>query len=215
MKGWIPASRYCSPNLKSLLLTFSIFWAFVGSDKFLISLSTCHKDSLLLGEWGPAWVQNPGQPKAAKPITWQNHVVLSTKAAVSPLVSQVSPGCSSDSSPGSCRRPDVYTVQLLLHDPPLSSLFPCACVLSCFSHVQLFATLWTVAHSAPLSMGFSRQEYWSRLPLPSPWNLPNPRIKPTSLISPALRGGFFTTEPPKKPPFPVTQTLTFCPLCCF
>ena len=63
-----------------------------------------------------------------------------------------------------------------------------ACLLSHFSHVQLFATLWTVAHQASLSMGFSRQEYWSGLPFPSPGNLPNP----VSLMSPALAGGFFT-----------------------
>ena len=44
----------------------------------------------------------------------------------------------------------------------------CVCELSRFSHVQLFATLWTIAHQAPLSMGFSRQEYWSGLPFPSP-----------------------------------------------
>ena len=47
---------------------------------------------------------------------------------------------------------------------------------------------------APLSMGFSRQEYWSELPFPSPEDLPDPGIKPTSLISPALAGGFFTTS---------------------
>ena len=52
-----------------------------------------------------------------------------------------------------------------------------------FSHVQLFATLWTVAHQAPLSMGFSRQEYWSELPFPSPGDLSNPGIKPESLTS--------------------------------
>ena len=46
------------------------------------------------------------------------------------------------------------------------------------SHVQLFATSWTVAYWAPLSMGFSRQEYWSRLPFPSPGDLPNPGIEP-------------------------------------
>ena len=49
------------------------------------------------------------------------------------------------------------------------------------SHVQLFATLWTVAHQAPPSMGFSRQEYWSRLPFPSPGALPDPGIEPGSL----------------------------------
>ena len=54
-------------------------------------------------------------------------------------------------------------------------------LLSCFSHVQLSVTLWTVAHQAPLPMGFSRQGYWSRLPCPPPGDLPNPGIKPTSL----------------------------------
>ena len=53
-----------------------------------------------------------------------------------------------------------------------------------------------VASQAPLSMGFPRQEYWSRLPFPSPGDLPDPGIEP---ISPTLAGGFFTTEPPGKP----------------
>ena len=61
------------------------------------------------------------------------------------------------------------------------------------SRVQLFASPWT-AHQAPLSMGFFRQEDWSVLPFPSPGDLPDPRIKPTSLISPALAGVFFTTS---------------------
>ena len=52
-------------------------------------------------------------------------------------------------------------------------------------------TPWTVAHQAPLSMEFSRQEYWSGLPFPSPGHLPKPGIKPASLVSPALAGGFF------------------------
>ena len=72
------------------------------------------------------------------------------------------------------------------------SLLICACVLSHFSHVQLFATPWTVDHEAPLSMGFSRQEYWSGLSFPSPGDLPNQGIQPTSFMSPALAGGFFT-----------------------
>ena len=61
-------------------------------------------------------------------------------------------------------------------------------MLSRFSHVQLFVTLWAVAHQAPLSMGFSRQEYWSGLPCPPPGDLPSPGIKPT------LTGGIFTTS---------------------
>ena len=62
------------------------------------------------------------------------------------------------------------------------------------SHVQLFAAPWTVAHKAPLSMEFSRQEYWSGLPLSTPGALPDPRIKPTSLVflvSTMLAGRFF------------------------
>ena len=51
-------------------------------------------------------------------------------------------------------------------------------MLSHFSHVWFFATQWTIAHQAPLSMGFSRQEYWSRLPFPSPEDLPDPGIEP-------------------------------------
>ena len=68
-----------------------------------------------------------------------------------------------------------------------------------FSKVQLFVTLWTVALLAPLSMGFSRQEYWSGLPSPTLGDLLNPGIEPTSLASPALVGRFFKTVPPGKP----------------
>ena len=67
-------------------------------------------------------------------------------------------------------------------------------VLSFLSCVLLFVTLWTAAHQAPLSMGFSRQEYWSGLPCPPPGDLPNPGIEPVSLMSPALAGRFFTTS---------------------
>ena len=73
------------------------------------------------------------------------------------------------------------------------------CMLSCLSHVQLFATLWTVAHQAPLSMGFFKQEYWNGLSCPPPGDLSHPGIEPTSLMSPALAGRFFTVAPPGKP----------------
>ena len=65
-------------------------------------------------------------------------------------------------------------------------------MLSC---VQLFATLWTVAHQAPLSVEFFRQEYWSGLPFPPPGGLPHPGIE---LTSPALTGSFFTLDLPGK-----------------
>ena len=61
-------------------------------------------------------------------------------------------------------------------------------------YVPICVTSWTVAHQAPLSMQFSRQEYWSALPSPSPGDLPNPGIEPGSLVFPALAGGFFTTS---------------------
>ena len=71
-----------------------------------------------------------------------------------------------------------------------------ACVRAqLFSHVQLFATPWTAARQAPPAMGFPRQEYWRGLPFPSPRDLPNPGIQSASPASPALAGGFFTTEP--------------------
>ena len=79
----------------------------------------------------------------------------------------------------------------------------CICRQMCavcwsFSHVWLFATLWIVAHQAPQSMGFSRQEYLSGLP----WEgrgLPDPETKPASPMSPALQVGSLPTEPPRKP----------------
>ena len=61
------------------------------------------------------------------------------------------------------------------------------------SCIQLFATPWTIAHQVPLSMGFPRLEYWSKLPFPSPGDLPDPRIEPVSLMPPVLAGRFFTT----------------------
>ena len=81
-------------------------------------------------------------------------------------------------------------------DGALCSSVYFVCVLSCFSCVWLFVTPWTVAHQAPLSMEWtdSKQEYWSWLPFPSPGDLPNPRIEPEPLTSPALAGGFFTTS---------------------
>ena len=80
------------------------------------------------------------------------------------------------------------------HNTEVKVLIP-VCVLSHFSHVQLFA-----ARQAPLSTGFPRQEYWSGLPLPfpPPEDLPDPGIEPESPVSPALQAGSFPTEPPRK-----------------
>ena len=80
----------------------------------------------------------------------------------------------------------------------------CVCARACtcayvLSPVRLFVTTWTVAHQAPLSMGFPRQEYWSGLPFPSSEDLPEPGIETVFLVSPALASRFFTTVLPGKP----------------
>ena len=74
------------------------------------------------------------------------------------------------------------------------SLLIVLCMLSCLSHIWLFVTLWTVAHQAPLSIGFSRQGYWSGLPYTPPGDLLDPGIEPKSLTLPALADRFFTTS---------------------
>ena len=79
------------------------------------------------------------------------------------------------------------------------------CELSHFSCVQLFVTLWTVACQAPLSMEFSRQEYWGVLPFPSPGNLPEPVIKHGS---PALQADSLPAELPGKPYLPLVTIKT-------
>ena len=79
------------------------------------------------------------------------------------------------------------------------------------SSIQLFVTPWTVACQAPLSMKFSRQEYWSGLPFPSLGDHPDPGIEPVSLVSSVLAGRFFSTAPPGKPS---AKSLQSCPTLC-
>ena len=83
----------------------------------------------------------------------------------------------------------------------LKSRFTAMTLLRVLSRVRLFAAPLTVVCQAPLPMEFSRQEFWSGVPLPTPRDLLDPGIKPTSLVSPALADRFFTTEPPGKPRF--------------
>ena len=84
-------------------------------------------------------------------------------------------------------------------------------VLSCFSHVRLFVTLWTETHQSPLSMGFSMQEYWNEQPRYSyPGDIPNPGIEPVSFMSPALACEFFTTSATGKPSHPYSRNAHNC-----
>ena len=108
-------------------------------------------------------------------------------------------------SPGDLPDPGIKSPSLALQSDSLPSEPPrnvCACVLSHFSCVPLFATLRTVAHQAPLSMGFSRQESWSALPCPPPGDLPNPGIKP---LSPVLQTDSLPAEPQESPPFTLSS----------
>ena len=75
--------------------------------------------------------------------------------------------------------------------------YMCACMLS-LSVVSNFLQPWTVAHQAPLSVGFSRQEYWSGLPFPPPEDFPSPGVEPVFPAAPMLAGELFTTAPPGK-----------------
>ena len=75
-------------------------------------------------------------------------------------------------------------------------------------------TLRTVANQAPLSMGFARQEYWSGLPCPPPGDLPDPGIKPVSLMSPALAGGFFPISTPWEAPSEVHMRFYYIQVFC-
>ena len=92
----------------------------------------------------------------------------------------------------------MYVIHFLPQDHRISGLedLKVKVKVKPLSLVRLFATPWTVAHQAPLSMGFSRQEYWSGLPFPFPGDLPNPGIKPWS---PALQADALPSEPPGKP----------------
>ena len=81
----------------------------------------------------------------------------------------------------------------------LFTSYGCLCMLNHFSRVHLFAILWTIAHQAPLSMGFPWQEYWSGLPCPPTGDLPDPGIKPASLRALALQAVSLPLVPRGKP----------------
>ena len=95
----------------------------------------------------------------------------------------------------------------------------CVCVCVCIqflSHVRLFVTPWTVAHQAPLSLAFSRQEYWNGLPCPPPGDLTDLGITFMPLLSPALAGRFFTTSATWESPVAAAaaKSLQSCPTLC-
>ena len=136
-------------------------------------------------------------PRAASPLRWGLHPVPLTAPPLCPQASR-----------GPCHRISLSLFQCVLNvKTPISlhNLYlirgshpqPCSSVLwvKSLSRVRFFATPWTIASQAPLSMGFSRQEYWSGLPFPSPGDLSNPGIKPRS---PALQADTLFSKPTGK-----------------
>ena len=103
-----------------------------------------------------------------------------------------------NTGPSTDQTVQLFITQAMYPTDQHTRLLLCAQLLS---RVRLFATPWAIAHQVPLSMVFSRQEDWSELRFPPPGYLPNSGIDPVSPASPALAGGFFTTEPPGKPNF--------------
>ena len=89
--------------------------------------------------------------------------------------------------------------------------YVCACVFSGFSHARLFATRWTVARQASLSLGISRPEYWSGLPFPPLGDLPNPGIEPVSAVSPALQANSLPLRHWESPCILIAFPHLFCP----
>ena len=129
--------------------------------------------------------------KGNPPIEWNiKKKKKSGEKGGSNLVNSLNSG-SSLWSPGSDSNPCYPTLPPLIHEP-INSLLHKLCA-GMLSRVWLLAILWTVTHQAPLSMEFSRQEYWNRLPYPPPGDLANPGIKSMSLVSPALAYKVFTT----------------------
>ena len=121
-----------------------------------------------------------------------------------PTVAWIWHACSAVSM-GDWSPPDThkYIEATEIHTQTQISVYAQSCLI--------LSTPWTIVHQAPLSVEFSRQEYWSGLPFPLPGNFPNPEIKLTSPESPVLAGGVFTTDPPGKPPTHTQTRIYTCP----
>ena len=138
----------------------------------------------------PCSSPTPGVYSNSWPLSQWCHPAISSSVVPFSLLPPSPPSIRvlSNESTLCMRWPKYCTIHLLCY---ISVWCVCLCGFSC---VWLCVTLWTVALQAPLSMGFSRQEYWNGLPCPPPGDLPDPGIKPVSLKSPASAGRFFTTS---------------------
>ena len=152
---------------------------------------------------GPSWL-SPGFAWLSQAVIFHEAFIPSTQQA---FFVAVHAHISSPPYSFSLSSKTLLFLSYLLQRVPCLGTFPCfsrvissardpqhACVLSLFSCVWLFATPWTAAHQTPLSIGFSRQEYQTGLPCPSPGDPPNLGIKPASLKSLVLVDGFLITS---------------------
>ena len=121
--------------------------------------------------WIPEWVVYPFFRASSRPRNWTRISYIAGKFLTSWVTKEVI---------------SIY-IHIYTHTRT------CVCMLAKLLHcVRFFVTLWTITHQAPLSVGFSRQQYWSGLPFPSPRDLPDPGMETKSLVSPWLAGRFFT-----------------------
>ena len=149
--------------------------------------------------WKIPWMEEPGRLESMGSLsqtrlsdftfTFRFHTMEKEMATHSSVLAWRIPGTE---EPGGLPSMGSHRVRHDCSDLAAAAAVLLFCVLSCFIGLQLIVTPWTVAFQAPLSMEFSRENYWSRLPFPTPGNLHDPGIKPMSLLSPALAGRRFT-----------------------
>ena len=164
------------------LLARILEWAAIPSPRDLPNPGIKPQSPTLQVDYLPA--EAPGKPK-------------NTGVGSLSLLQQIFPTQESNQGLLHCKRILYQLSYQLSQRPSIWCEFTVCCVCVCVcehSGTQscLFVIPWTIAHQAPLSVGFPRQEYWSRLPFPSPGDLPSPGIKPESFASLALAGRFFT-----------------------
>ena len=177
-----PSSQWCHPNISSSVIPFSsCLQSFPASGYFPMS------------QFFTSGGQSIGASASASvlPVNIQCWFPLRLTGLIS-LQSKRFPRFFSNTT---VQKHQFFGAQLSLWSNSYNHTCMYACMLSRFSRVRLCVTLWIVAHEAPPSMGFSRQEYWSGLPFPSAGDLPDPGIKPRS---PALQAEALTSEPPGK-----------------
>ena len=172
--------RWNSHNMKLAILQWRIQWYLVHSQYCVTSIYAKFYNIFIAPLRNPILdflsdtVDRNLPSNAGNTLVWEDHMVMLSNSAHEPQLLK------------------PMLLEPVLHNKSM-------CVLSHFSHVWRFATLWTVICQIPLFMGFSRQENWSGLPFPTLGNFPNPGIEPMHLMSPASAGRFFTTSAKEKP----------------